>query len=82
MNDGMGWPGCAVPRYAQLMRIYLTFHIVQVYIPALLDPGNQFTDNFSNGLDTCLRFDKRGLDRVQQRAAEMLARIETPGDAM
>lgn len=82
MDDTVGWPGCTVPRCAQLKTCYLTFHIVQVYIPAVFDSGNQFTNNFSNGLDTCLRFDRRGLDRVQKHAAERLACSGTPDDAM
>ena len=80
-QHGAGWPSCTVPSCAQLKGLYLTLHIVQVYIPAVFDSGNQFTNNFSNGLDTCLQFGKRGLDRVQEHAADMLPCTGTSGTA-
>ena len=81
-GEGCVKPGCTVPKSAQLKASYLTFHVVQIYIPAFFDSGNKFANNFSYGFDTCLQFDKRALDRVQETAAELLARSGITGDAM
>ena len=75
MDNGVGWHSCTVTRSTQVKAFYLALYVVQVYIPALFDSGNQLTNNFSNGLDTCLRFDKQG--HMQQ-----MAHISVTDDAM
>lgn len=35
-------------------RVYLTFDMVQVYIPAFFDPSDKLPNNLCNCLDSCL----------------------------